>query len=145
MGSSVDLSGCALGETAVFAEYETGGFYYCNKATSINAFGNGGEFAVAHGDTDWEAFWNSNLFYGQPLDFSGGYSVARAEAAWGSTGPDYNVTWGPSGYPPAWQYKTGTGSYQTIGTSYGAQLPLGTNYWHLGGSPSPTTIYWDGG
>jgi hypothetical protein len=144
--SSSSTMDCGSNVTGVFVETETsGGNYVCPKTNGIAAFGNGGLFAVAHAPSGGlEAFWNSNVFYG-PIDvgFSAGYSIARAESRWTSSGPTYNMTWGPSGQT-AWQFKTDGGSYQTINVSSGVQNAPPLDVWHLGGTPSPFTIYYSG-
>jgi hypothetical protein len=142
--SAGSTSNCGTNVTAVFAGTETvinGNIiqYTCAKTATISPFGSGGEFDVVHISSGWEAFWNGNLFYGPAaLGFGSGYSVARAEAQWGTAFPTYNMTWGPNNFPPQWQYKIGTGGYVEVGTSSGYN-PSGD--WHLGGTPSPMTIY----
>jgi hypothetical protein len=137
-------SGAAIDVVFVEVDSKTNGIA-CPYTSDISQFGSGGLFAVALSPAGgWEAFQNSNLIYGPiNLGFPSGYSVARAESLW-SVGPTMSITWGPSGQI-AWQYKTASVGYTTIGTSSGDQNPQGTNYWHLGGTPSPFTIYWDGG
>jgi hypothetical protein len=144
ISSSCDLGGEAV--AAVFVEtIVNNGPGQCQFVDAISQFGSGGLFAVAKGTNGWQAFWNSNQVAG-PLNmgFVSGTSTVRDEALWTGAQPSENITFGPMGQT-AWQFKVGSGSYQTVQISSGDQDPPGTSYWHLGGSPSPFTIYFDGG
>lgn len=122
----------------------------CPKTSAINAFGDGGLFAVAVGSNGWEAYRNSTSYYNPPpLHFSSGWSIARAEARVDptSSGPSYAITWGPSGHT-AWQFKTATQGYTTINTSLVIENDDidtdGDSDWSLQGSPSPFNLNWGG-
>jgi hypothetical protein len=129
--------------TFIFIEYVYQGQYTCPKQTEISGgFGTGELYAVALSSGGWEGFWNSNLFYGPiNLGLPTGYGIARAEISRLSTGPTYNMTWGPTG-TTKWEYKTGTGNYVEVGTSSGTSIPAGD--WHLGGTPSPFNLSYMG-
>lgn len=140
----------APGETLVVTEYATNSNptnFICDVdfQGQQSLFGFGDTFAVALGNNGWETFFDSNkddTVTG--LGYNSGYSVARGEAKYASTTPDYNVTWGPSGQE-AWQYKTDPNGCCTTYTNVpsGAnkwQYPTNANNWSVGSTPSPFSI-----
>jgi hypothetical protein len=135
-----------LGKVAIIREYasdDLGKAYTCTIYQNIarSNFGSGGNFAAALGSNGWEAFYNSNPI-GNPvtLGFSSGFSVARAEGAWTSADPAYDMTWGPSGQTPKWQYKTNSsGCCQTYTDVPSDAHEYGSgNGWNLG---TPTNFH----
>lgn len=135
----------ALGRTAIIREWvsnDLGFRYQCDIYQNIarTDFGSGGNFAAVLA-THWEAFYNSNqIATPVALGFSSGYTVARAEAQWTTSAPTYDVTWGPSGQTPKWQFKTDSSgcctSYTNV-ANYGSTDFPGDGGWGFNQSSPP--------
>jgi hypothetical protein len=129
-------SDCGTGSIGLASEREISSSYYCNMY--FGGFGTNYRLASVHGSNGWSTYENGTLLDGPwSLGYTGGYSVARAEAYWSSSGPSYDFTWGPSGYT-AWQYSTCGGcSYTTISSASSAN----SGGWNIGSPPSPFDIW----
>ena len=125
----------ALGRVAIVREYlsdDLGVGIKCEIYQNIarSDFGSGGNFSAVLA-THWEAFYNSNQI-GSPvaLGFSGGYTIARAEARWSGSPPSFDVFWGSSGHTPLWQFETNPSG---CCTSYTNVANYGVNTFQGGG------------
>lgn len=145
-------SDCDNGTDGVVALVEEWGSslsnYKCDVIPSTvtrDTFGNGNEFACALGVNGWGCFFNSNKEESEvSLGFSGGYTVARAEAFWGNAHPSWDLTWGGSSGTP-WQYKLDSGSYEDIRSGairYQFSSPSGNANWNINSGEPPFGVTW---
>jgi hypothetical protein len=123
------------GSIGIVVERVIGGGYNCNLYFGV--FGSNHRFAIVHGSNGWSGYEDGPAIDGPwALGMTSGYSVARAESYWSGAGPNYNFTWGPSGFT-AWQYSTCGGcSYTTINSA----TPFNGGGWTVGAPPSPFSI-----
>jgi hypothetical protein len=128
-------SDCGTGSVGLASERQVSGNYTCDM--TFASFGADHRLAVVKVAAGWQSYEDGVVIDGPfSLGFTAGYSVARAEAYWASTGPTYGFTWGPSG-ETAWQYTTDGGStYTTISTATSGQ----DGGWSIGSPPSPFSI-----
>jgi len=130
-------SDCGTGSIGIMTERQTDPFTYVCDMT-FASFGADHRLAIVHVSGGWQSYEDGVVIDG-PFSLGGflaGYSVARAEAYWGSTGPSFGFTWGPSG-ETQWQYSTNGGtSYTTVSSA----SSLNNGGWLIGSPPSPFSI-----
>lgn len=128
-------SDCGTSSIGIAVEYVISSSYSCDMF--FGSFGSDHRFAAVRVSSGWQAYEDGTVIDGPfSLGYTGGYTVARGEAYWASTGPNFNFTWGPSG-ETAWQYSTDGGSSYTTVSSASSSNDGG---WTIGSPPSPFTI-----
>jgi hypothetical protein len=137
-------SDCGPAYSGISVERVINGNYTCTPHTGYT-FGHNYRLATVRIlGSGWHAYVDGSDI-GGPYDVnmpqgSSMFAFALAEAVWTSSSPDFNFTWGPTGYMK-WSFSTDNGSsYTVIGTSHGYQDPPSSG-WILQGTPSPFRIY----